>query len=188
MGNFRQIRGLYRTAQLVLTERDDYDPSHCRDLRRNHSCCSAAVGMADADHGSVKWSVASIVRSYDGRSSGDQGSSELLSILCEWRSFCASQLHRISIQHRSTTTRFVWTSVGTLDLSASDLIPIVSSQNARRHRAEGARQVHQCVCARAQAHYHSQAVVIRRAALERSATEATARERSPASISFMSAE
>jgi len=33
VGNFRQIRGLYRTAQLVLTERDDYDPSHCRDLR-----------------------------------------------------------------------------------------------------------------------------------------------------------
>jgi len=31
---------------------------------------SAAVGMADADRGSVKWSVASIVRSYDGRSSG----------------------------------------------------------------------------------------------------------------------
>src|SRR6516162_3472657 len=95
-----------------------YDPSHCRDLRRNHSCCSAAVGMADADRGSVKWSVASIVRSYDGGSSGDQGSSDLLSSLREWRSFCASQLHRISIQHRSTTTRFVWTSVGTLDLSA----------------------------------------------------------------------
>ena len=48
MGNFRQIRGLYRTAQLVLTEMDDYDPSYCRDMRRNHSSCSAAVGMAAA--------------------------------------------------------------------------------------------------------------------------------------------
>jgi len=37
-----------------------------------------------------------------------------------WRSLSTSQLHRISIQHRSTTTRFVWTSVGTLDLLASD--------------------------------------------------------------------
>src|SRR6266550_2058727 len=71
VGNFRQIRSLYRTAQLVLTERDDYDPSHRRDMRRNHSWFSAVVGMADADRGSVKWSVASIVRSYDGRSSGD---------------------------------------------------------------------------------------------------------------------
>src|SRR5262249_24810421 len=161
MGNFRQIRGLYRTAQLVLTERDDYDPSHCLDLRRNYSRCSAAVGMADADRGSVKWSVASIVRSYDGGSSGNQGSFGLLSILREWRSFCTSRLHRLSIQHRSTTTRFVWTSVGSLDLSGSDRSQIVSSPNARRrrHRAEGARQDHQCVCAREQAHYHSQAVV-----------------------------
>ena len=71
MGNFRQIRGLYRTAQLVLTEMDDYDPSYCSDLRRNHSCCSAAVGMADADRGSAKRSVASIVRSYDGGNFGD---------------------------------------------------------------------------------------------------------------------
>src|SRR5262249_55762843 len=109
MGNFRQIRGLYGTAQLVLTERDDYDPSHCLDLRRNYSWYSAAVGMADADRGSVKWSVASIVRSYDGGSSGNQGSSGLLGILCEWRSLCTSQLHGISIQPRSTATRFVWT-------------------------------------------------------------------------------
>ncbi len=47
-------------------------------------------------------------------------------VLREWRSLSTSQLHRISIQHRSTTTRFVWTSVGTLDLLASDLMPIVS--------------------------------------------------------------
>jgi hypothetical protein len=64
VGNFRQIRDLDRTAQLVLTERDDYDPSHRLHLRRNHSRFSAAVGMADADRGSVKWSAASIVSQF----------------------------------------------------------------------------------------------------------------------------
>lgn len=37
------------------------------------------------------------------------GASGLLSILRECRSLSTSQLHRISIQHRSNTTRFVWT-------------------------------------------------------------------------------
>src|SRR5215467_14196149 len=62
MGNFRQIRGLYRTAQFVLIPKWTISTLvHCRDLRRNHSCCSAAVGMADADRGAAKWSVSSLV-------------------------------------------------------------------------------------------------------------------------------
>ena len=60
---------------MVFTERDDYDSSCYVDRRPNHSWFSAAVGMADADRDSAKWSVASIVRGYDGGGSGDQGSS-----------------------------------------------------------------------------------------------------------------
>ncbi len=39
---------------------------------------------------------------------GDQSSLGLLSVLREWGSLSPSQLRRISIQHRSLATRFVW--------------------------------------------------------------------------------
>ena len=111
MGHFRQIRGLYLTAQLVLTEGDDHDPSHRLDLGRNHSWFSAAVGMADADDSFLKWSFASAICGLDDSRSRNQGTFGRFSLLSSRWSLPFGQLRRISIQHRSAATIFASTCV-----------------------------------------------------------------------------
>src|SRR5215468_5658614 len=106
MGNFRQIRSIYGTTHLVLTESGDPAPSCCRDLRRNSSRDFAAAGVAHADHSSLKWKLASAICNRDDRSSRDQGTLGCLRLLGSRRSLSSGQLRRISIEHRSAATRF----------------------------------------------------------------------------------
>src|SRR5262249_30584031 len=99
------IRRIYGTTQLVLTESDDSDSSHCRDLRRNSSWYSVAAGMAYADHSSLQWRFASAICSRDDSGSRDQGTLGRLRLLRSRWSLSPSQLRRISIQHRSSATQ-----------------------------------------------------------------------------------
>src|SRR5215831_18564291 len=94
MGNFRQIRSLYGTTHLVLTESGGSFPSYRLDLRRNSSWHFAAARVADADDSSAKWGLASAVCRRDDRSSRDQGALGRLRLLSKRRSVSSGRLHR----------------------------------------------------------------------------------------------